>query len=118
MAALAASLAKAGPGKSGNPWPRLTAPCWLANRLISVNTEVPKPRTRGDATCLVRSADSLAARSCLEGSTLCFEPGARPTSPGVTCRISLRLRAVLTKNGAQGVDDLAERCSGAQRFSH
>src|SRR5215204_2935450 len=73
MAALAASLTKAGPGKSGNPWPRLIAACWLASRLISANTEVPKLRTRGDATSLLKSVDPLAAHSFLEKSALCAD---------------------------------------------
>ena len=46
MAWMAASLTKSGPAKSGKPCPRLTAPCYTASRLISVNTDVPKPATR------------------------------------------------------------------------
>src|SRR5215213_2530529 len=114
MAALAASLTNDGPGKSGNPCPRFTAPCWLANRLISVKTEVPKPRTRGEATSLVRSAPP-SIPSFLDMSALEF---ACATLPAVICRFSLILCPVLTKNGAQGIRYLTECCSGAQGFSH
>src|SRR5687768_6823873 len=103
MAALAASLANDGPAKSGNPWPRLTAPCVLANRLISVNTEVAKLRTRGEATSRVRRAGLWAALPSLEISAFRTETELRPTSPRVTCGISLRLRPVLTKYRTQRV---------------
>src|SRR5215210_1803649 len=118
MAALAASLANDGPAKSGNPWPRLTAPYWLANRLISVNTEVPKLRTRGEATSRVRRADLSAAHPSLELPDFRSETDLRPTSPRGTFIFSLRLRPVLTKYRTQRVANLAERCSGAQRVSH
>jgi hypothetical protein len=42
MASMAAFLTKSGPAKSGNPWPRLTALCWIARALISVKIVVPK----------------------------------------------------------------------------
>src|SRR5256714_14473455 len=46
MARAAASLMKSGAGKSGKPWPRLTARCWTASRVISVKMEVPNPASR------------------------------------------------------------------------
>ena len=46
MAAMAASMTKAGPSKSGKPWPRLMASCWRARAVISAKTEVPKGARR------------------------------------------------------------------------
>src|SRR6266536_5086432 len=46
IAAIAASLTKSGPSKSGNPWARLMAPCSTASRVISVKMVVPKPSSR------------------------------------------------------------------------
>src|SRR4051794_9992857 len=42
----AASLTKAGAGKSGNPCPRFTAPCCTASAVISEKIEVPIPFRR------------------------------------------------------------------------
>src|ERR1700693_663780 len=46
IASTAASLTKSGPSKSGNPCARLTAPCSLARRVISVKIVVPNPSSR------------------------------------------------------------------------
>ena len=46
IAAIAASFAKSGPSKSGNPCERLIAPCRIASRVISVKIVVPNPDTR------------------------------------------------------------------------
>src|SRR6266705_2422503 len=46
IAAIAASLTKPGPSKSGNPWARLMARCSTASRVISVKMVVPKPASR------------------------------------------------------------------------
>src|SRR5215207_2354254 len=118
MAALAASLANVGPAKSGNPWPRFTAPYWLASRLISVNTEVPKLPTRGEAASRVGSGCPCAVLWRPKKSACWSGTGLRPGSPGVTSNSSLRLGPVLTKNGTQRVSNLAERCSGPQRLTH
>src|SRR2546421_11531836 len=46
MARQAASFTSCGVSKSGIPWPRLTAPCWLARRVISRMTASVKYCTR------------------------------------------------------------------------
>src|SRR4051812_46921412 len=65
MAFCAASLMKAGAGKSGKPWPRFTAPCSTASLVISVKMEVPKPSRRragrGRMPLLPRGLDLLRA---------------------------------------------------------
>jgi hypothetical protein len=46
IAAHAASFIGSGIGKSGKPWARLIAPCWLATRVISRMTDSVKVLVR------------------------------------------------------------------------
>ena len=49
IAAIAASFARSGPSKSGNPCDRLMAPCASASRVISVKIVVPNPSSRRES---------------------------------------------------------------------
>ena len=60
IASRAAAFSSSGHGKSGNPWLRLTAPAWLARRVISRMTDSVKLAAFFD-TCIGRMiADGLA----------------------------------------------------------
>src|SRR5450759_2955494 len=63
IASTAASLTKSGPSKSGNPWARLTAPCSLARRVISVKIVVPNPSSRRASAGRTRESYQLSAIS-------------------------------------------------------
>src|SRR4051812_29864376 len=59
MAALAAASICGGPSVSGNPWPRFTAPWWVARAVISAKIVEPKPVMRAT------SGLSMVRRLCL-----------------------------------------------------
>ena len=67
----AASFSSGGQAKSGNPWARLTAPCWTASRFISRMTDSVKLaalaeiRGRLMARSLRRDSDELARDALL-----------------------------------------------------
>ena len=59
IASRAARLTKSGPSKSGKPWPRLTARCWMARAVMGVKIVSPKPRRRSAVGSVVFAASLI-----------------------------------------------------------
>src|SRR5262245_57838320 len=75
IAATAASLAKGGPSKSGNPCARLTAPRSAARCVISVKIVVPNPASRRAMTGRMGKSYQLSALSRQPGPEESFSSG-------------------------------------------